>query len=273
MSNPKVSVVMPNYNAGEFLFESIESILSQTFSDFEFIIIDDGSTDNSWEIIQEFATKDSRIVPLRNEKNLRICETLNRGIKIARGEYIARMDSDDIAMPEWISRVLEFLEKKENKDVGVCGTNFFIVNKDGEKIGKKTFPKTDAQCKNAFWFRNPFGHNTVLIRKKCFDEFGYYNGDFIYAEDLELWMRFGQKYKLRNIQEMLVKYRVFGENSTLKNQKKMIESALKARKLAQKKYGYKMPFAGKIHYFATWLAQFFPPKFVFWVFNLTKRNS
>ena len=108
---PKVSVLMPNYNAWKYISEAIQSILNQDFTDFEFIIIDDCSTDNSWEIIQEFAKKDERIVALRNDENLKICKTLNKGIEIAKWEYIARMDSDDIAMDIWLENVYQKMKK------------------------------------------------------------------------------------------------------------------------------------------------------------------
>jgi glycosyltransferase involved in cell wall biosynthesis len=105
---------MPNYNCEKYLAEAIESILSQSFTDFEFIIIDDGSTDRSWEIIQEFAKKDSRIVAIRNTENLKICKTLNKGIEIVKGEYIARMDSDDIAKSIWIETVYSKISSNIN---------------------------------------------------------------------------------------------------------------------------------------------------------------
>ena len=271
MNNPKISVVMPNYNCEAFLPEAIESILNQTFENFEFIIIDDGSTDNSWEIIKKYSQEDSRIIALRNEKNLRICETLNRGIKISKGKYIARMDSDDIALHDWLSTQFQFMEDSNNLKIGVCGANFFIINAKGEIVGKKTFPETNQQCREAFWFRNPFGHNTVLIRKECFNEFGFYDENFIYAEDLELWMRFGQKYELHNSQAYLLKYRIFGGNSMLTRQKQMVKSTLKARKKAGCDYGYKISIKGRIFFFLTWLVQFLPPTFVFYVFNFFKK--
>jgi glycosyltransferase involved in cell wall biosynthesis len=271
MNNPKISVIMPNYNAGLFIAEAIEGVLNQTFKEFEFIIIDDGSTDDSWSIIQKYAQKDPRIIALKNEKNVKICKTLNRGLEIARGDYIARMDSDDVATPTWLSTILLFMEKTGNRQVGVCGSNFFMIDANGKDIGKKTFPETDEACKQAFWFRNPMGHNTVLIRKKCFAELGVYDDNFLPAEDLELWMRFGQKYKLHNIQKFLVKYRVSGNNSTIKNQKIMIKAALKCRATARDKCGYKMTFKGYVSFVITWFAQFFPPKLVFWAFNLFKK--
>ena len=134
---PKVSVLMPNYNAWKYISEAIQSILNQTFTDFEFIIIDDCSTDNSWEIIQEFAKKDSRIIALRNVKNLTVCRTANRALDMVCGEFIARLDSDDVALPERFSQQLDFLEKNpeyilwKNSTItrNKCGNSELIFDK------------------------------------------------------------------------------------------------------------------------------------------------
>ena len=262
--NPKVSVLMPNYNGEAYLSEAIESILGQTFTDFEFIIIDDGSSDESWDIIQKYAKKDNRIIAIKNEKNLKICKSLNKGLSLAKWEYIARMDSDDIAKENWMEQVYKKISTHSN--IGVCGSNFDIINEKWEITGEKQFPHNNIDCKNAIWYRNPFAHNTVLIRKSALKEVWWYNHDFIYAEDLELWIRIGTKYDFYNVQENLVQYRIFGGNSILKKQKAMINSALKARKKAIKLW-YKIPLKWRFYYFWTWCMQFLPPKFVLWLFN------
>jgi len=261
---PKISVVMPNYNCEKYLPEAIESILNQTFTDFEFIIVDDGSTDKSWEIIQEYAKKDDRIIAIKNEKNLKICKTLNKWLELVRWKYIARMDSDDIAEKEWLDKVYNKIIS--NSELWLVGSNFIIIDKFWKKMWEKQFPETDKECKNAIWFRNPFAHNTIIFRKKCFEDFWWYDEKYLYAEDLELWIRFWQKYKFYNIQENLVRYRVFWWNSILKKQKLMIQNTLKARKKAVKLW-YKMSLKWKIFYFWTWFMQFLPPRFVLWLFN------
>lgn len=271
--SPLVSIVMPNYNCEKYISQAINSILRQTFRDFELIIVDDGSTDSSWEIIRRFAQEDSRIVAMRNDNNIKICKTLNRGILIAQGKYIARMDSDDVAHADWLEKIMLFMEAKENAHVGVCGANFYMIDHNAKRIGQKDFPHTDRECRDAFWFRNPFAHNTVVIRKECFEHCGYYDEEYLYAEDLELWMRFGQKYDLHNIQQYLVDYRIFGGNSILKKQKMMIRNTLKARKAARDKYHYTMTIKGRIFYCGTWMMQFMPAGFVLWMFNIINKRS
>ena len=268
MNNPAISVIMTAYNTEKYIKEAIESILNQTFKDFEFIIVDDGSTDNTRLIIEEYAKKDRRIKILYNKKNLGIVKSLNKAIAIAKGKYIARMDSDDVSKLNRLEKQFVFMES--NPKVGVCGTNFILINEKGKIIGWKSFPETNEKCKKAFFFCNPFAHNTVMLRKECFDIFGYYNNDFLYAEDLELWMRFGQKYKLHNLQKYLVYYRVHAINSIFKNQKQMIKATLKARKIALKKYNYHCPFWGYPAYFLTWFFQIMPLKFTYKTFSLLR---
>lgn len=267
--NPKISVLMPNYNAGKYIREAIESILKQTFTDFEFIVIDDCSTDNSWEIIEEYAKKDKRIVAMKNEKNMHIVYTRNRLLKEARWEYIAFLDSDDIAMNNRLEKQLNFIEK--NKDIDLCGSNFLLIDWKWEKIWEKKFPETDKECKESIWYRNPFWQNTLLIKRECFSNVWFYDDNYRNAEDLDMWIRMWVYYKFYNIQENLVKYRIFGENSILKSQKLMIKNTLKARKKAVK-LGYKMPLKWKIFYVGTWCMQFLPPKFVLCLFNFINKK-
>ncbi len=262
---PAVSIVMPNYNCAPYLAEAIESVLGQNFSDFEFIIVDDGSTDESWDIIQQYAKKDERIVAIKNEKNLKICKTLNKWIDIAQWAYIARMDSDDVAKKERLEIAYEKIISDEK--LGVCGANFDIINETWVVTWEKTFPETDKECRESIWFQNPFAHNTVLIKKEALDTVWWYDVDMVYAEDLDLWIRIGQHYTFYNIQKKLVSYRVFWWNSILKHQKQMIQNTLKARKRALA-LGYDMTFKWNIFYAWTWCMQFLPPKFVLWLFNI-----
>ena len=144
--NPLVSVVMPVFNAGDFLVAAIESILKQTYKNFEFVIVDDGSIDNSWKIISKFANKDRRIKILKNKENLGIAKTMNEAIKKAKGQFIARMDADDIALSKRLEKQVEFL--LNNPDTGVLGSQMFEINDKNivtavrkEPSIKRTFPK------------------------------------------------------------------------------------------------------------------------------------
>jgi len=264
MNTPLVSVLMPNYNCEKYIWQAIESILGQTFTDFEFIIIDDGSTDKSWDIVQEYAKEDKRIIAIRNKENLKICKTLNKWLELAKWKYIARMDSDDIAKNEWLGKVYNYIS--QNPDIWVCGSNFEIINDNWKIVWKKEFPENNNECKESIWYRNPFAHNSVIIRKEAIENVWWYDEDFVYAEDLELWIRVWKKYNFHNIQENLIQYRIFWDNSILSKQRMMIKNTLKARKKAIKLW-YKIPLKWRFFYIWTWWMQFLPPKFVLWLFN------
>lgn len=271
MISPKVSVIMPNYNCEKYITEAIESILHQSFTDFEFIIIDDGSTDKSWEIIQEYAQKDPRIVAMRNSENMKICKTLNKWLEIAQWEYIARMDSDDISLPSRLEKQVLYLDKNQNI-WGVWSCCFFI-DKHGVQWAMKKYPEDNLSIRASIWQRNPILHPSIIFRKKCYKELGGYDDDFLYAEDLDLWVRYGEKYSFHNLQEPLILYRIFGWNSTLKKQKLMIRNTLKIRKKAMK-MGYRIWCKWVVFYIGTWCMQFLPARFVLWLFNLvTTKNG
>ncbi len=272
-TQPLVSFVIPNHNEERYIAAALESILAQTYTNFECIVVDDGSSDKSPEILKEYAARDSRIKILTNEKNLRICKTLNRGIEAARGKYIVRMDGDDICYPTRLERQVQFMEDPQNKNVGVCGSYVDIIDKNGDVIGAKQFPTADLEIRKAFWFRNPLQHSTTIIRKECFDTFGMYDDNFVYVEDLELWMRFGQKFELRNIPERLVQYRLHGENAVIVHQKPMIRNILKLRSKTAKNYGYKMNSAARVSFMAVLIAYILPPSFVLKIFTWLSRSD
>ncbi|MDD4353774.1 MAG: glycosyltransferase family A protein, partial [Candidatus Nanoarchaeia archaeon] len=134
MKNHRISVIMSAYNTERYIAEAIESILNQTFKDFEFIIIDDGSTDDSLKIIKRYVKKDRRIKLIHNKKNIGLTKSLNKGLKIAKGQYIARMDADDISLPQRFQIQYDFLEK--NKDIFLIGTTAFLIDDKGDRLGR-----------------------------------------------------------------------------------------------------------------------------------------
>jgi len=202
-----ISVVMPVYNAEDHLEESIESILSQSFENFEFIIIDDCSEDNSKEIIDKYRSKDKRIKLLRNEENKGATYSINKGIKKAKGKYIARMDADDISKKERLEKQYEFME--ENEEVAALGTKAWNINEEGEKTNKRNVPETNEEIMNIITLMCPMIHPSVMLRKEKIEEVGLYNEDLRKAQDYDLWFRLAAKgYKMHNLQERLLLYRL-----------------------------------------------------------------
>lgn len=203
---PKISVIMGVYNDEKFLSKSIESILTQTFNDFEFIICDDCSKDNSLNIIKSYQKKDSRIVLIKNSSNLGLASSLNKCINISKGKYIARMDSDDIALKDRFEKQFCYLEK--NSDVAVVGTQAYFIDQTDKRFKEFNTP-LEITFKNTVRKSNLI-HPTTMIRKNVLDEVnGYSVNKFTRrAEDYDLWCKISEKgYRLTNLPERLFEYR------------------------------------------------------------------
>ena len=198
---PKVTVLMSVYNGEKYLREAVESILNQTFTDFEFIIIDDASTDCSLEILRSF--EDPRIKIVRNIENLGLTKSLNIGLSLAKGEYIARMDADDICIKERLKIQIQIMDA--NPKIGICGTWAKIFGSD-ESISKR--PITPEDIKVALFYYNPLIHSSVIIRKSYLIMYNLeYDVSFKQSQDYELWVRCAQKFQIMNIPKVLVYHR------------------------------------------------------------------
>ena len=211
MKHPRVSIVMTVYNTERYLSESVESILNQSFNDFEFIIIDDGSTDNGWNILKNYADCDSRIILQGNGENLGMAQSLNKGLKIAVGEYIARFDSDDISLPNRLAEQISYMES--NPSVDLITTAVDYINADGEIVGQYTPPSNPILIRWNLIFSNPFRHPTSLWRRVAVENLvGSYNPDFRYAEDYEFFARVCHKGTVHTIFQPLVKMRLHNDS-------------------------------------------------------------
>ena len=209
-ANPKISVVMSCYNRESYVRDAIESILNQTYTDFEFIIIDDCSTDKTPEIIQEYADKDNRIIFIRNQENMDYNYNLRKGFKIAKGEYIARMDDDDISLPERFEKQVSYLD--QHPDITVLGT---FIKTFGELEIESWITETDSDVLNVLMnFHNPMCHPSVMIRKSFLQEHDLtYSPKELYAEEYDLWKNIILNGgKLANLPEELVRYRTHKNN-------------------------------------------------------------
>jgi glycosyltransferase involved in cell wall biosynthesis len=200
--SPKITVLMPVYNGEQYLREAIESILNQSYTDFDFLIIDDGSTDQSANIINSYP--DPRIRLVENERNMGLIHTLNRGIDLANSKFIARMDCDDISMPNRLSKQLALME--QHPAVGVCGgwIEYFM----GKQLILK-FPVNDKDIKHALLSYNPMAHPAIMIRAEVIKKNHiYYDPEYQHVEDYELWARLSSITCFANIPEVILKYRI-----------------------------------------------------------------
>jgi glycosyltransferase involved in cell wall biosynthesis len=220
----KVSVLMPVYNAEAFLQEAIDSILHQTFTDFEFIIINDGSIDSSEMIICSY--DDPRIKYIKNEKNIGLVESLNKGIALARGEYIARMDADDISLPKRLQKQVKFMD--EHPEVGVCGTAYRYF---GERDLITYPPQEYSKAYTRLAWGPSLGHPTCIIRKATLDQYHLrYETEYECAEDYALWIKLSQYRYITSLPEILLLYRWHSVNKSQTDSNR-IKARTAARKL------------------------------------------
>jgi glycosyltransferase involved in cell wall biosynthesis len=203
---PVVSVLMAVYNGREYLAESIQSILDQTFTDFEFIIIDDGSKDDSAKIVGDFACKDPR-VHLITQQNIGLTRSLNKGIGLARGRYLARMDGDDIALPQRFEKQVEFLDS--HPDHVMVGSQVLLIDPDGDPLCEKAQTQfgheaIDTALLEKGW---PLVHPAVMIRTQSLRDMGGYDERYRTNQDHDLFLRLAERGKVENLPQTLLKYR------------------------------------------------------------------
>lgn len=204
MADPLVSVLLPVYNCERYLADAIDSILSQTFSDFEFIIIDDGSTDRSFEVMAGFRDQRIRII---QQENRGLAATLNRGIGLATGKYIARQDQDDLSYPERLGQQVDFMEA--HPDYVLLGTWAQIMEIDRVVNRFHRHPVDEAELRYLMLFNNPFVHSSVMLRWTALAQVGGYTTDPERQppEDFELWSRLARAGGIANLGEVLLAYR------------------------------------------------------------------
>lgn len=209
---PKVSVLLSVYNSENYIRESIDSILTQTFENFELIIINDGSTDSSLDIIKSY--KDSRIKLYNNAENVGLTKSLNYGLSVAKGEFIARQDADDISHPMRFEKQIKYLTL--NKEIVVLGTQAKIIDSKG-KLKRNPVgwfkPLNHAEIKWVCMFDSPFIHPSVMMRRKIIlDDYNGYNNNFRTSQDYELWSRIVYEKKCANLEDQLLSFRFTSES-------------------------------------------------------------
>jgi glycosyltransferase involved in cell wall biosynthesis len=198
--SPRVTVLMSVYNGEQYLREAIDSILNQTFTDFEFLIIDDSSTDNTNEILHSY--NDPRIRIIRNIENLGLTKSLNIGLGLAEGEYIARMDADDISTSKRFEYQVRYLD--ENPDIAVVGTGERVIDEKGNVLWISKLPDSHHLVRWGMYFGNCICHPSVMMRRSCVKTVGFYNNKYVQGQDYDLWIRLLQHYHLANIPDDLL---------------------------------------------------------------------
>ena len=266
-----VSVIIPAYNAEKYLADAIHSILNQTFTKFEVIIIDDCSTARTNEIIQKFAVSDVRIRAFQNKTNLGIAGNRNKGVYLANGKYIVWQDADDISLPWRIEKQLHFMEA--NPEVAIVGGYLQFFNDDNENTGIRKYSANDFEIRRRIFRFSPVAQPAAMLRKTCLIEAGEYDLQLPPAEDLDMSFRIGIRHKFANLQEVVIKYREHPNSATFTRLSKIELNTLFIRKKYSHTNCYKMRFSDRIYNFIQLISIYvIPSKIKIYLFN-SFRNS
>lgn len=228
MASPTVSVVMSVFNGQAFLPEALESILGQTFRDFEFVVIDDGSTDRTGEILASYVGRDERIHVIRHENKGRAA-SLNVGIGLARGKYIARIDADDVALPNRLREQVDFMER--NPEVGLLGGIIELINKNGVLITTICPPLDDSGIRSLMLRYNPY-HPAVLMQRETVLAAGGYRKALLDADDYDMYLRIGERSRLANLGKSVLQYRIHSDQVSFRKMREQAMCVLAARAAA-----------------------------------------
>lgn len=241
-SAPRVSVVMPMYQAERYVAEAVESILAQTFADFELLVFDDGSRDRSREIVHELAAADPRI-RLFEESHAGYVTWLNRGLELARGELVARMDADDVALPERFERQVRFLDA--HPEVVALGTHALCVDSDGDAIEPTAKPLDHEEIDRRHLAPGCGGsmitHPTVMLRRRAALEAGGYRPEAVLVDDLELFLRLAERGRLANLPDVLLHYRIHPESVGVLRRAEQIQAVARVVREACRRRGVAVP--------------------------------
>jgi len=262
-AQPLISVIMPCYNSEKYIEQAIESILNQTYKNIELIVVDDCSTDNSFELAKGYSKRDQRVKCFKNKDNIGATKTLNRLIEKSRGQYIARMDPDDISFEDRIEKQYRLLIK-QNYDV--LGTNIIFIDSSGNRKSKRRYSKNIG---SVIKLENPLAHPTVLMKKNNLVIYGGYDEKFVTSQDYDLWLRlWSHGCKIGIVDEYCLYYRIHEDGISKKEAKKTLRNWIQIKESARKKY--KISFGYK-EYFRLGLEKFlllFPTPVIVMLFHI-----
>jgi glycosyltransferase involved in cell wall biosynthesis len=262
-NTPEISIIMPVYNTEKYVGQAIESVLSQSFKDFEFIIIDDCSTDTSYQICEQYAKKDTRIRLYRNNENKGISYTRNALIDLSQGRYIAIQDSDDISSMDRLHICYGFLEKNPNYAV-VSGSNI-IIDATWKIIWKRIYKNN---IEKIILKKSPVSQASCMFKKVIFEEVGWYDCSLNYWEDYDLWLRmYARGYKIYNLDFVLLWYRISQWQSKMTHLITTLKNTIYIQKRASEKYNMKVKLSDQLYWYLEKILLYFPEKLIFFLFR------
>lgn len=244
--NPVVSVLLAVRDGGNVLGDAIQSVLDQSYLEFELVVVDDGSSDGTSAFLDELNTKGLKLKVLRNHTSIGLTRSLNLGLQYATGKYIARIDHDDVWGPEKLKKQLAFLES--HPEVGLLGTAYKEMSMDGLSMRDALLPfcQSDSEIRRALYQYNPFFHSAIVVRRDLLQSVGGYNERFIYAQDYELWVRLLCHSKAANLPEVLCFRRTGELNISFRKNKEQRLNALRAKLLWARLNGFSLDVLGPV---------------------------
>lgn len=262
--DPVVSILIPVYNGEKYINKTIEALVNQTYKNIEIIICDDCSLDKTRDILKEWASKDSRIRVYYNKENLKISKNRNRLLSLARGEFIAWNDADDISELNRIELQMNYL--KANPKVGIVGAWIKFVNVNDELIELRKYEEEDKLLRKQIFISSPVSQGVAMIRKSVLEQAGNFDTTLQQAEDLDLNLRIGMNSEFANLQQPLIKVLVHEDSISNSKIKQNIKDTLKVRLKAMKTYGYKPRFVDYMAFIATSIALLLPVSIIYPIF-------
>jgi GT2 family glycosyltransferase len=264
MTGVAVTVLVPAYNGEAYIGKAIESILSQSYRDFELLLIDDGSHDRTPEILAHYAAADPRVRILRHD-NHGVGYTLNRGMREARGRYIAELGADDVALPGRLEKQVAFMDK--HPDYVAVGGYLRIVDPDDRPIGLRKYPTTDERLRACMLLYNPFGSPAIMYRRHAALAAGGYTARFATCEDYDFLLRLAKRGKVANLAEPLTAYRFHGGSTKSTKTIRALRDTVSIKRVAFSEYGYRPTITARAVNAAQNILSHLPGGIAYWLFS------
>lgn len=233
----RVNIILSVYNGEKFIAKAIRSVLNQSYKDWELLVINDGSTDSTEEIVKVYSARDPRIQYIKNEKNLGIQKSLNRGLRLAKGNYIARIDDDDEWVdPEKLEKQVVFLE--QHRDYVLVGTGVIVVDESGNELFRFLNPQRDEDIRARILSRNCFTHSSVVFRKDAALRVGGYDESprTLHSEDYDLWLKLGTVGKFANLPLYAIRFMMREDSISAKNKSLQLQRNIEIARKYKDKY-------------------------------------
>ncbi len=274
INGKKLAVIMPVYNAEQFLKECVDAILNQTYTDFQLLACNDGSKDSSLAILEEYAARDSRVTVLCNPENLGIVGTRNHLLSKlpADAEFVAMIDADDVCYPDRFERQIAFLQ--EHPEIGGVGSSLDIIDENSQITGFRAYPVEPEQIRKKLLQTNVLAQPAMMVRRELLEKTGEYSKECPVAQDYEYWLRAIENFDFANLQKPVLRYRLSGNQVKQSKLKLSLRKTMEIQRNYYKRNKIRMPLGNVIYQFCGHLLLLLPPRWILKLFTLlTYKNN